>query len=72
MRIHLPHYLKPRTDLGGISGENPGDGLVRPMREFANSATKTSGKLLEPKTYDEAINDSVHGNRGRKAINMEV
>ena len=63
MRIHLPHNPKSGTDLGGTSGKNPADGLVGPTRELAKSVTKTSSKVQEPKTYDEAINDPIHGNR---------
>ena len=72
MRIHLPHNPKPRTDLGGTSGKSLADGLVRPVRELAKSMTETSSKVREPKTYDEAINDPVHGNRLREAINEEL
>ena len=72
MRIHLPCDPKPRTDLGGISGKNPlGDGLVRLAYEFAKSVTEISSKVREPKTYDEAINDPIHENRGREAIDEE-
>ena len=72
MRIHPPHNPKPRTDLGGTSGKNPIDELVRPVRELAKSVTETSSKVREPKTYDEAINNSVHGNRWREAINEKL
>lgn len=54
----------PRIDLGGISGKNPlEDELVRSAYEFAKSVTKTSSKIREPKTYNEAINDPIYGNR---------
>lgn len=73
MRIDLSHDPKPKTDLGGTSGKNPlGDGLVNPAREFAKSVTKTSSKVREPKTYDEAINDLIHGNKWREAVGEEL
>ena len=55
---------RTKTNLGGTIGENPSDGLVRPMHfEFAKSVTETSSKMGEPKTYDKAINDSIYENR---------
>lgn len=73
MRIDLSHDPKPRTDLGRSSGKNPlRDGLVRPMRKFAESVTEISSKVREPKTYNEAINDPIHGNRWREAVNEEL
>ena len=51
-------------DLGGTTGKNPSDGLVRPVYlEFAKSVTETSSKVREPKTYNEVINNLIHGNR---------
>ena len=72
MRIHPLHDPKPSTDLGGTSGKNSAEGLVRPARELAKSMTETSSKVREPKTYDEAINNPVHGNRWREAIDEEL
>ena len=73
MRIYPLRNPKPRTDLDGISGKNPlGDGLVRPAYKFAKSVTETSSKTRKPKTYDEAINDPIHGNRWREAVNEEL
>ena len=64
---------RPKIDLGGTSGENPSaEGLVRPVREFAKSVTETSSKVREPKTYDEAISNPIHGNRWREAIDEEL
>lgn len=64
MKIDLFYDPKPKTDLGGTLDKNRlGDGLVRPVREFAKSVTETSSKVQEPKTYDETINDPIHGNR---------
>ena len=39
------------------------EGLVRPTQEFPKLVTETSSKMQEPKIYDEAINNSIHGNR---------
>lgn len=64
MRIYALCDPIPRADLGGTSSKNSlGDGLVRPAYEFAKSVTETSSKVREFKTYDEAINDPIHGNR---------
>ena len=63
MRIHPLYDPKSRIDLGGTSGKNPADGLVRPMQELAKSVTETNSKMREPKIYVEAINNLVHGNR---------
>ena len=69
---HDPPVQKLRTDRGGISGKNPSDGLVRPARKLAKSVTETNSKVREPKTYNEAINNPIHGNRWREAINEEL
>ena len=66
MRTEGPHnqIQRLRTDLGGTSSKNPPtEGLVRPVHEFAKSVTETSSKVQELKTYDEAISNSIHGNR---------
>ena len=64
---------KPKTDHGRISGENsPLEGLVRPMQEFAKSVIKTISKVRESKTFDEAINDSIHGNRWCESVDKEL
>ena len=34
--------------------------------------TETSSKVWQPKTYDEAINDPVHGNRWREVMDEEL
>ena len=34
--------------------------------------TETSSKVREPKTYDEAINDPIYGNKWIEAINEEL
>lgn len=64
MRIHLLCDPKPRDDLSKTSSKNSlGDGLVRPMYEFAKSVTEISSKMQEPKIYNKAINNLIYGNR---------
>ena len=41
------------------------------MRELVKSLTEDCSKVQEPKTYDEVINNLVHGNRWQKAIDEE-
>lgn len=48
--------MRPKTDLATGSS-------VRPVHELAKFATKISNKMYEPKIYNEAIDDSIHGNR---------
>ena len=72
IRIHPSHNLKLRTDLGGTSSKNPANGLVRPAQELTKSMTETNSKVQEPKTYDEAINNPIHENRWREAIDEEL
>ena len=36
-------------------------GLVIPMHKFVMSMTKTNGKVNDPKTYDEVVNDQTTG-----------
>ena len=67
-----PLAQTPRTNPGGTSGENPSDGLIRPAQELAKSVTETSSKVREPKTYDEAVNYPINGNRGQEAIDEEL
>lgn len=63
MRVNSPCNLKLRTDLDGTSSKNLLEkGLVRHAYKFAKSVTETSSKMHEPKTYNEVINDSIHGN----------
>lgn len=40
--------------------------------EQAMSATEISSKVYEPKTYNEAINDPIHGRRWKEAIEDEI
>ena len=64
---------KPMTDQGWILDENLlVERLVRPVQEFAKSVIETSSKVQEPKTYNEAINKPIHGNKLRKAVNKEL
>ena len=72
MKIHLPHNPKPKTDLGETSGKNPADRLVRPAQELAKAVTKTSSKVRERKTYNEVMNNLIHGNRWSEAIDEEL
>lgn len=62
MKIHLFYNPKPKIDLSKIIGKNPIDKLVKLVQELAKSVTKTSSQIQEPKTYDKAINNLVHGN----------
>lgn len=42
------------------------------MIEKAMSATETSSKIYEPKTYEEAMSDPVHSRQWREAIEEEI
>lgn len=42
------------------------------MIEKAMSATETSSKIYEPKTYEEAMSDLVHSRQWREAIEEEI
>ena len=63
---------RPKTDPGGTSGKNPSDGLVKPVQKLVKSVTETTSKVREPKTYDEAVNNPINGNRWQKAIDKEL
>ena len=63
MRIYSCHDPKSWTDLSRILGKNSADRLVRLAQKLANSVTETSSKVRELKTYNEAINNSIHGNK---------
>lgn len=66
MGTNLPLNPKPKTDLSSILGDNPlvGDGLVSLVYyEVAKLVIETRSKVQEPQTYDEAINDIVHGSK---------
>ena len=41
-------------------------------KKIAMSITETSSKIYEPKSYDEAIADLIHGTRWRQAIKEEI
>lgn len=41
-------------------------------QEFAKSVTKTSSKVREPKTYNEAINNAFHENMWQEDIDEEL
>lgn len=53
-KSHNPIILRKNRDTG--SG-------IRPECKLAKSLTEISNKLHEPKTYDEVINNLIHGNR---------
>lgn len=73
MRIYVLCNLMPRTDLDKISSKNFLENkLVKPAYKFTKSIIKTSSKIHEPKTYDDAINDFIYGNRWRKALDKEL
>lgn len=63
---------KPRIDLDKISDKNSSDELVKPTQELAKLVTEIISKVCKPKTYDEAVNDLINGNRWREAINKEL
>lgn len=46
---HLPHDLKPITDLGMTLGKNLSDGLIKPMQKLAKSVIETNNKMRELK-----------------------
>ena len=48
--------MKLRIDLGIGSG-------VRSIHKFTKSITETISKMDESKTYDEVIDNPIHGNR---------
>lgn len=49
------------------------DGLVSlAYYKVAKSVTEISNKIHEPKTYNDAINDLIHDNRWRKAVDKEL
>lgn len=66
MRLNRSHNpTMPRTDLNMSSS-------VKPVCKLAKSLTKTSNKVHESKTYNEAINNLIHKNRWYKAIDKEL
>lgn len=53
-----------KTDLSETTGENLLDGIIRSTyTEFVKSVTETSSKVRQPKTYNEAISNSVYRNK---------
>ena len=66
MKTNLSLDLKPRIELGRTLDKNllVGDRLVIPMYyKVAESVDETSSKVQESQTYNEAINNAIHGNR---------
>ena len=49
MRIYLPFYSKPKTDLGRTSGKNPSDRFVRLAQELPKSVAETNSKYESSK-----------------------
>lgn len=63
---------RPRIDPSKTSSENFLDRLVRPVQELFKSVTKTSSKVHESKTYNQAVNNLSNGNECQKAINKKL
>lgn len=42
------------------------------MHKFAKSVCETNSKAREPKIYNEVIDNSIHRNRWRKAIDKKL
>lgn len=58
-----PLAQRPKIDLVGTLGKNSLNRLIKPAQKRAKWVIKTSSKVHEPKTYNEAINDLINGNR---------
>lgn len=70
IKIYSSCNPKLRIDLSETSNRKTlKNESVRPVYEFAKSVTKISSKVRKPKTYKKAINDLIHGNRWRQAVN---
>ena len=69
---NAPLARSPRTDPDGTSGKDPSNGLVRPAQELAKLVTETSSKVREPKTYNEAVNNPINGNRWQEGIDKKL
>ncbi len=52
--------------------ETPSPEVEGEEEEVAMSITETTSKIYEPGSYDEAVNDPVHGRRWREAIEEEL
>lgn len=73
MRIHPPLNPKLKTDLSRISGENPlRDKLVKSVYKFIKLISETNSRMREPRTYNEVINNLIHKNNWRDAIDEEL
>lgn len=62
-RSHNPTV--PRTDLDTSLG-------VKIACKLAKSLTEISSKVHKPKTYNEAIDNSIYGNRWREIIDKKL
>ena len=67
-----PLAQRPRTDLGGTSGKNLSDKLVRLAQELAKLVIETSNKVHKPKTYNKTINNPINGNGYQGTIDEEL
>lgn len=45
---------------------------IRLTRKLAKFLIETSSKVYKLKTYDETIDNSIHGNKWHKAINKKL
>lgn len=62
--LHNLLLQRSRTDLDRTSDKNLlADGLVKPIRKFAKSVTKTNSKVQALKIYNKVINNPIYGNR---------
>lgn len=60
---------RSRTDLDRILSKNSlADELIKCVYKFVKSIIKTSSKVQELKSYNEAINNLVHENRWQEVI----
>lgn len=73
MKTQLLQDPEPKTDQGGtLSKKHLRDRLVKPTYKFAKSVTEINNRVQKPKTYNETISDSIHGNRWCEAIDKEL
>lgn len=63
---------RPKTNLGETLGKNFLNRLVEHAQELAKSVTEMSSKIQVSKNNNETINDSLHDNRWREAIDEKL
>lgn len=61
-----------RTNLERILDEKPLDRLIKSVQKLVKSVTETNSKVRKLKTYNEAVNNSINGNRRQEAINKKL